>query len=151
VDRHRIAIVAGATVVLFGCAHPAPPLQNFVPPEINPTTSTTARPHLTLSERDDRTTVRVRRGTTITVVLHSTFWQLSRPTDSIVLRATGDPMVAPQPAGCVAGGGCGTVTARYVADAPGSSSVFGHRASCGEALVCEGRAGQWEITVVVNG
>jgi len=52
--------------------------------------------------------------------------------------------------GCVPGGGCGTVTARYSAISGGTAQVAAHRDSCGEAMRCQGTNGDWRITVVVS-
>ncbi|HEY2703939.1 MAG TPA: hypothetical protein VGL20_09635 [Candidatus Dormibacteraeota bacterium] len=103
-------------------------------------------------EADDGGTVSLRTGGTLTVVLHSTYWQYDPPSDASVLRSAGDPVYAPdRPGSCVPGGGCGTVTARYQALRPGRAVVSAHRTSCGEAMRCTGNAGRFTVTVMVSG
>lgn len=105
-----------------------------------------------VTEADDRGTVTLRTGGTLTVVLHSTYWQYDPPSDPSVLRSAGDPTYAPDPPGrCVPGGGCGTATATFHALRPGRAVVTAHRTSCGEALRCVGDAGRFSVTVEVSG
>jgi hypothetical protein len=47
--------------------------------------------------------------------------------------------------------GCGTVTAVFRAVAPGSATITASRTTCGEALLCTGSAGAYEVTIVVSG
>jgi hypothetical protein len=82
------------------------------------------------------------------VVLHSTYWSFTSP-PSTVVAAEGPASVAPDLGGCVPGGGCGTVTIRYRALAPGSASVSAHRDSCGEARACGPGQGDWQVVVGV--
>ncbi len=48
------------------------------------------------------------------------------------------------------GGGCGTVTAWFNADGPGTAVVTASRTSCGEAMACGGGAGSYRLTVIVR-
>jgi hypothetical protein len=50
----------------------------------------------------------------------------------------------------VAGQGCGTVTATYIAKTLGSSVVAAERTSCGEAMGCTAAAGAFKLTVSVR-
>src|SRR5207302_4854531 len=105
-----------------------------------------------VSEADNGSTVSLRTGGTLRVVLHSTYWQFDPASDPTVLRSTGDPTSSPDPPGsCVPGGGCGTVTATFQALRAGRAVVTAHRTSCGEALRCTGRQGSYTVTVVVSG
>jgi hypothetical protein len=127
-------------------------------------TTTTASPHgssttavattvapvtVTLTESDDTHAVSVRRGDVVVVVLHSTYWSFTTPTSAVV-APDGAPVVAPMLQGCVPGGGCGTVTARYRATAAGQATLSAHRDSCGEALRCTGRQGDWQVQLTVS-
>src|SRR5258708_40049 len=71
--------------------------------------------HVDLTDSDDGHTVSVARGGSVTVVLHSTYWQIKAPSNPSVLQEQGSPVVAPTMQGCVPGGGCGTVTAQFKA------------------------------------
>jgi hypothetical protein len=89
-----------------------------------------------LSDGANHSTVRVAKGTTVAVTLHSTYWTFHASSGK-ALKAVGAPILAPAPIGtCVPGGGCGTVTARYRAVKTGSAAINASRVSCGEALAC---------------
>jgi len=104
-----------------------------------------------LSEADNGSTVSLRAGGTLRVVLHSTYWQFDPPSDPTVLRSDGRPATSPAPPGqCVPGGGCGTVTATFSALRAGRAVVTAHRTSCGEALRCTGNQGSYAVTVMVS-
>ena len=118
-----------------------------VPPA---TTTTTAPPAATLtySEADNGRSVTVHRGDHLVVVLHSTYWSFDPISGAVT--ADGSPTVAPQLQGCVPGGGCGTVTARFTAVAAGTATIHAHRDSCGEAMRCTGTQGDWRLNVTVS-
>jgi hypothetical protein len=115
-----------------------------------PTTSTTPTPPsaIAISEADAGKTFTLRRGDHLTVVLHSTYWSFTSP-PSKVMTPDGPASVAPDLGGCVPGGGCGTVTIGYRADAAGSATLSAHRDSCGEARACTDGQGDWHVTVTV--
>jgi hypothetical protein len=73
-------------------------------------------------------------GAVVQVVLDSTYWMFSTPA-SPVLRSLSAPVSAPG-TGCVAGAGCGTITARYRVTAAGIVELTARRTICGEALRC---------------
>ena len=105
-----------------------------------------------VTDRSNGTTVHARVGDTITVVLHSTYWQLADPQGGeLVVTAT--PSAAPGGGRCttIPGTGCGTLTATYRVAAAGSTHLDGGRQSCGEALRCTGAQGRWSVTVVATG
>jgi hypothetical protein len=116
-----------------------------MPPARTPPTS------LQLSEPANGTTATVTAGSTITVVLHSTYWAIDVPTGP-VLVATGSP--TPRPGdGCgrtVPGSGCGTITLVVRAAAAGSTELSAQRTSCGEALRCTPDQSAWKVTVRVT-
>ena len=82
------------------------------------------------------------------MVLSSTYWQFQPSSDPSVLRAEGSPATSPSP-GCVPGAGCGTATATFTALSPGQATIVATRTSCGEAMLCQGSAGHYQIEVVV--
>jgi hypothetical protein len=111
----------------------------------------TAHHTITVSERSKGKTVRLRVGDTLVVTLHSTYWQLDRPSDRHVLRVKHRP-VASKGRRCPStpGLGCGTVRATYLAVANGTAVVAAHLSTCGEALRCSPAEGSWRITARVG-
>ena len=120
------------------------------PPSTSAPPTTPPGPGVSLSEPDNGRTVTVARGEPITVVLHSTYWTFNPPSNAAVVQPAGSPTVAPKLQGCVPGGGCGTVTARYTPVAAGRSQLSAHRDSCGEARQCGPGEGDWKVNVVVT-
>jgi len=112
--------------------------------------STRSKPVVRITERQDKGTVTLRRGQQLRVVLHSTYWQFQKAPNPSVLRLEHAPKVRPRLTGCVAGEGCGTVTAMYLAAARGSSTVSAERSSCGEAMGCTADAGRYTVRIVVR-
>ncbi len=105
-----------------------------------------------VSEPDNGQRVAVAVGATVTLVLHSTYWQVQDSSDPGVLALVREPSVMPSGAtACVAGGGCGTVTAVFDALVPGTATITASRTTCGEALLYTGSAGAYEVTIVVGG
>jgi len=95
-------------------------------------------------------TVKVHTGDTVRVTLDSTAWTISGSSDAAVLEQDGQQLVSPAPAGtCFPGEGCGTTSALYRAVKLGKAIVDASRVSCGEARVCVGAEGKYEVTVVV--
>ena len=110
---------------------------------------TPLRSTVRITERQNERTVTLRRGQLLRVVLHSTYWQFAKASDRSVLRLVRAPRVRPAP-GCVAGSGCGTVTASYLAASRGTSTVGAERNSCGEAMGCTGDTGRYTVRIVVR-
>jgi hypothetical protein len=104
-----------------------------------------------LTDRSNGTTLHARVGDTITVVLHSTYWQLADPGGGELVAATA-PSAAPGGDGCptIPGTGCGTLTAAYRVASTGSTHIDAERESCGEAMRCTGDQGRWSVTVVAT-
>jgi hypothetical protein len=127
----------------------SPPSSSTVAP---PPTSVPAHASaVQLSEGANQTTITVARGSTITVVLHSTYWTIDPP-GGPVLVATGTQSFAPGQ-GCgptVPGSGCGTVTLIVRAAAAGTAVITANRTSCGEALRCTPDQSTWRVTVGVT-
>lgn len=117
----------------------------------SPSSPLTADPlvAVTVTESDNGRMVAVAHGNEVLVTLHSTYWSLQPIANPTVLALLGGPQVTPA-GGCVPGAGCGTVTARYQALAPGQATITATRQSCGEALSCSPSAGTFRVTVVVT-
>ncbi len=126
------------------------PTRSPAPPRITPAPSS-ASAKLTISEAADGRTVTVHVGTLVTLELHSTYWQVDGSSNAAVLGPVSGPTAVPaSPGTCVPGGGCGTVVAVFRAIAPGRATVTAARTTCGEALLCTGSAGAFDVTVVVE-
>ncbi len=59
-------------------------------------------------------------------------------------------MVTPATGHCVAGQGCGTVSATWTAVAAGTATVTAGRTVCGEALACGPGQRTYRVTVTVG-
>ncbi|MCD0484177.1 protease inhibitor I42 family protein [Streptacidiphilus sp. ASG 303] len=105
---------------------------------------------VTLDERSAGTTVRVRTGTAVTVLLHSTYWSIPAASAPKVLAPAADGATSPG-ATCRPGGGCGTTTARFTARQPGTARITASRRSCGEAKPCSPAQSSYDVTVAVTG
>jgi hypothetical protein len=118
------------------------------------TSSPPARTRATAVQLGDNakgTTTTVAVGSTITVVLNSTYWTINSPTGP-VLVASGPPVPHPGQ-GCgptIPGSGCGTVTLVVRAAAVGASELTAQRVSCGEALRCSPDQSVWSVAVRVT-
>ena len=133
-------------------AAPSPPIATPVPATRTPTATSAATVNHQVSEPDNGRIVTVPVGSTVTLVLHNTYWQVQGSSDAAVLKLVSGPTASGAgPSACIPGSGCGTVTATFRAVAPGSATVTAARASCGEALRCTGTAGAYAVTIVVKG
>ncbi|MDQ6614296.1 MAG: hypothetical protein M3083_06025 [Actinomycetota bacterium] len=116
------------------------------------TTRVVAGGTLGLSNAADGTTVRVVKSTTIVVSLSSTYWRFL-PTAPFgpVLQQVGDVTIAPARIGtCIPGAGCGTASVTYKAVGTGQAQISASRTTCGEAMLCQGKAGSYSVQVVVT-
>jgi len=102
-----------------------------------------------LSEPDNGHTLRVRTGTTLRVVLHSTYWTFARNSAPSVVRVSGAPTYSPRPGG-IPGSGNGSVSETLRAAVPGRATVSASRRSCGEALRCSPGQGSYSVVIVVT-
>ena len=128
-----LALLVGATACAGGSAAPV----------------SSALPVVHAGERQDGHALTIRRGQRLQVVLHSTYWEFKRSSDTTVLREVGKPVVRPR-SGCVPGAGCGTVTVLYVGAATGTAEVAASRSSCGEAMGCTAASGTYTLHVAVR-
>lgn len=105
-----------------------------------------------VTESDNGRSMVVRVGSNVTLVLHNTYWQISKSSDPAVLALVSGPDYSGAGSiSCVPGTGCGTVTTVFRAVAPGQATVTASRTSCGEVLACTGTAGAYRVTFVVEG
>jgi hypothetical protein len=96
-------------------------------------------------------TIKVHVGDSVRVTLNSTEWTIAGSSDAAVLQQDGLQAVSPAPPGtCFPGEGCGTTSAHYRAVKIGTATVDASRVSCGEARVCVGTEGKYEVTVTVG-
>jgi hypothetical protein len=140
--RGRSAILVALPVVLAACGGAS---------TATVTPSSGGEVHA-VSEGDSGSTVRARVGDTVSVSLHSTYWQLAPPAGN-VLRPRGPATTATGGPGCpaVPGSGCGTLTQRFEVTADGTATIAAHRDSCGEAMRCAAGRGDWSVKVTASG
>ena len=110
--------------------------------------SAAASPRL-LSDTDNGRTVAVSVGTTLRLVLHSSYWRIRGSSAPAVVVVSGSPRYAPSPGG-VAGSGNGTVTETFRALRRGRARLSASRFACGEALRCTPSRGSFSVVVVVG-
>ena len=150
-----------AATVLVACGSSNPTAARHAPATAAPSstdttpTSTTAAPSAapgttTLTEHDNGTTVALRVGERLRVVLASTYWTFPPSSNPTVLHPDGQPTVSPQIRGCVPGQGCGTVTADFTASSTGTATVTATRTTCGEALTCTPANSRYQVTITVT-
>jgi hypothetical protein len=140
---------AGAAAVL--ALGSAPALSASAAAVHKGTGHTTHQRHVAASEADNGKTVTLRRGGSLTLTMHSTYWSIKGSSAPAVLREQGTPVTRPKPAHCVPGQGCGTVSASFVAVSAGKADVTASRTTCGEALQCAPAQRDYVLHVVVTG
>jgi hypothetical protein len=90
-------------------------------------------------------------GQTMMLQLHSTYWEGITSSDEGVLWQSGPTRVQlPPTSACVPGGGCGTLTTRFLAAARGTARITAHRRLCGEDVECAPSKQVFMLTVVVS-
>jgi hypothetical protein len=145
--RGRRWALAGATAIL-AVAGGAPTL-TAAAASTHSVAAHAALHHASVSDADSGTTITVHRGATVKLTLHSTYWNVAGSSNANVLRERGKPVVKPTMAHCVPGGGCGTVSASFVAVATGSADITASRTTCGEAMMCAPAQASYAVHVVV--
>lgn len=105
-----------------------------------------------VNEADNGTSIAVGVGSEVTLQLANTYWQVQASSDPAVLALVSGPTASGAgPSACLPGMGCGFVTAAFRALAPGQATITASRTTCGEALLCTGSAGAYEVTIIVSG
>lgn len=153
-----IGVVALAAIVLGGAGcfdqnsqqTPPPPVTQPAPaPTPTPTPTPAPSPTVSLDENSDGKTIQVMPGSTIDLVLHSTYWQI-QPTKSPVLKPLMDePLVTGQLSN-PPGMGKGTVEMKYQVVAAGTAVITASRTTCGEAMKCVGKDGAFKVTIAAG-
>ncbi|HUW77866.1 MAG TPA: hypothetical protein VMV52_03845 [Candidatus Nanopelagicaceae bacterium] len=107
------------------------------------TSTSSAATGQVLTTKSNHSTVHVKLGSKLTLILNSTYWTVKPLRRSSSLRVAGNAIVKtilPSPDAPVAcrhaGSGCGTVTVHYKAKHLGTALVRATRVTCGEALLC---------------
>jgi hypothetical protein len=120
---------------------------------IAPLSHAQAAKTLAITESNNGRTVKASLGQSISITLHSTYWNVGAVSH---LKLVGDAQITPimpgpsAPATCQHPGmGCGTIVWKYVATARGTSSFTATRDSCGEALQCTATQKKFKVTFKV--
>lgn len=100
-----------------------------------------------VDERANNSIVRVARGSSLDVVLHSSYWSVRGSSRPSVLAPDGRPRLLP--GSCPPGVGCATLELAFTARRQGTAVVTATRVSCGEALLCSPGQRSYRLTVVV--
>jgi hypothetical protein len=112
------------------------------------------KPTRTIVARDNAngTTVSVRVGDSVRVILGSSYWKVGGSSAPSVLRQDGHAVLLPRPRNCpeLPGLGCTPIRVVFTAVARGTAVIKASRSSCGEALRCVGRSTRYKLTVVVT-
>lgn len=135
------AVVTVATVALTGCGTAD---QGSHAPQTHGTQVIVKR------DAANGSTVKIAVGDKLEVVLASSYWNFRGSSAPLVLRQMGPAELLKATRTCVPGGGCRPKRVIYRALKPGRAVISAHRVSCGEALACTGKKGQFTITVVVG-
>lgn len=141
-------VAALCTLLAAGCASSAASVAGPGTP------SSTSSAAAVVVVRDDANgkTVNVQVGTTVELILSSTYWSVAGPSAPTVLRQAGNTTVLPRPTNCpnIPGLGCAPVRTDFTAVAPGTSSIKAERTTCGEAMPCAPNQKHFAVTVVVQ-
>ena len=101
-------------------------------------------------DRSNGTTIRIRVGDQVALILSSTYWNVRGSAAPTVLRQDGPAKLLGSPSSCPPGVGCGSLRTFFTALTPGTAMITAHRDSCGEALRCVGSRGRFRLTVIVT-
>ncbi|MFJ9770500.1 hypothetical protein ACIRVF_04575 [Kitasatospora sp. NPDC101157] len=139
---------AAALLALTGCGSKGAATAASAPAPT--TTALTTPAPVTADEHANHTTLKVAVGATVSVQLHGTYWSAVTSSATDLLAPAGAPTTAPAPS-CRPGGGCGTVTASFVARTAGTAHLTTSRTSCGEAVNCSPDQRSYDVTIEVTG
>ena len=150
------AVCVASLALVAGCASQSP---NSVPVGAGSTATSgnvapSATPGGSVTVKDDAngTTVHVRVGDKVELVLSSSYWTVNGSSTARVLRQDGSSTVLPRPTSCPAipGLGCQPVQTNFTATAAGTSIVTANRTACGEAMRCPADKQHFTVTIVVQ-
>jgi hypothetical protein len=152
--RTTLSATLLAGLLAAGCATSGSGTAGLAPSTDGATTPHPSGPSkAVLVERDNAngTTVHVRVGDRIELILASSYWAVRGSSAPSVLRQDGPAVhLPPSPRNCPPGLGCRPVRAYFTALAAGIALITAHRSTCGEALRCVGSRGRFSITVAVR-
>jgi hypothetical protein len=149
-----LAVIAVLLFAATACGGDSKASASTSPPAIGaaPTATVSSDSEATVTVNQDQNgeTVDLKPGDTLQVILNSTYWEISPVLAPGTLALIDGP--TPEPSlPCMAGGGCGTVKATYLATGPGDVSVEASRTTCGEALLCAADQTSYVVKVHVEG
>jgi hypothetical protein len=101
-------------------------------------------------DRSNGTTVHVRVGDRVALILSSSYWNIKGSSAPAILRQEGPAKPFGPRGHCVMGGGCQPQRAFFAALAPGTAVITAGRTTCGEALACGGAQRHFSLTVIVG-
>jgi hypothetical protein len=113
--------------------------------------ATVAGNPLLIEDAANGTTVTVRAGTQVQLLLHSSYWGIKDSSRPDVLAQVGAPSDIPATRACAPGMGCNPVRATFRAMRAGTAVLTADRTTCGEALLCPPGKRHFQVTVVVTG
>ena len=106
---------------------------------------------LVITESDNGKSRVIPLGSKVSLVLHSTYWEIQGSSDSSVMAQKGDSVLVPDSISkSVPGSGAGTITTEFQAIWPGTADIVATRVTCGEALRCSPENSLFNVTVVVK-
>jgi len=134
------AAIAASCMVTAGCGT-AGPAANPVPPKV-----------IVVHDNANGTTVSMRAGDSLELILSSSYWKVAGSSASHVLKQVGDTVQLPRPSTCpsIPGLGCNPLQTDFKALASGKAIITASRQTCGEALACTGPKRLFTLTVVVS-
>jgi hypothetical protein len=90
-------------------------------------------------------------GTTLDLILSSSYWTVAGSSAPAVLRQDGSSKVLPRPSTCphMPGLGCAPLETQFTALVSGTASITASRRVCGEARGCPPNEQNFAVTVVV--
>lgn len=141
-------ILAGCAVFGTGCAAAGAPVT--LPPSASSSTITVSGSPLVLDEHAKGKVVKIAVGTSVELILHSSYWNINNSSSPKVLSEIGEPTQLPVTPTCPPGIGCNPVQATFTAMTPGTAVLSASRMSCGEAMGCGPGQGHFQVTVVVT-
>jgi hypothetical protein len=154
--RRRIAaavLLAALAALGTGCATTGAPPAPVTPTPLASAAATgpvaSGQP-VVLDEHANKTTVHVQVGTTVELLLHSSYWNIAGSSSPAILAPQGTPTQLPVTPTCAPGIGCNPVRAMFSARSPGTSVLSASRTSCGEAMRCGTQNGYFQVTVIVT-
>jgi hypothetical protein len=114
--------------------------------------STSVPKVIVVRDNANGTTVSMRPGDSLELILSSTYWKVAGSSASRVLQQQGATVLLPRPTTCpsIPGLGCTPQQTSFKALAQGTAVITASRLTCGEALACQGAARLFKVTVVVS-